>query len=170
MTDTELIQYVELRIGGGEHRTGIMRAMILAVSVLALADLAKLLISSSDSLSEKLTVSLTNQTWANSTFPAPSNMLFFGQKDSTRLSIGNTLAYQVKDRKKLDMSSGQTNIYYALDGKTFYIKSSTATSGNDLNISYYKIPTLADIDEELRNVFIDLVVSRLVPQPAKKNE
>lgn len=162
MTNLELIQYVEQRLDT-QTDTVFVRPVILAVSTLALADLARILIDTDSELSGKLVVTLSNQTWANSSFAIPSNMLLHKQLETTKMYFGTTPAYQLKDRDKIDLSSTLGNIYYALYGKTFYIKHTSTTSGNDLNISYYKIPTLADIDEELRNLFIDLVIARLTP-------
>ncbi len=162
MTNQELIQYVEQRLNT-QTDTVFVRPVILAVATLALTDLARVLIDTDSELSGKLVVSLTNQSWSASSFAVPSNMLLHKQMETTKIYFGTTPAYQVKDRDKLDLTIGLGNIYYALYGKTFYIKHTSTTSGSDLNISYYKIPAISDIDAELTNLFIDLVIARLVP-------
>lgn len=163
MTNQELIQYVEQRLNT-QTDTVFVRPVILAVATLALTDLARVLIDTDSELSGKLIVSLTNQSWSNSSFAVPANMLLHKQIETTKMYFGTTPAYQVKDRDKLDLTpSTLGNIYYALYGKTFYIDHTSTTSGSDLNISYYKVPTISDIDAELTNLFIDLVIARLVP-------
>lgn len=163
MTANELLEFVYQRLGG-EKNTRMSRPMIIAIGQLALKDLAQTLLDTNSELSKKLIAELTNQTWSSSKFDAPSNMLFYRQKDTTKIDIGGTLAFQVEDRDKLEMGANLGNIYYALEGKTFFISHPSLTGGSNLNIRYYKIPELANVDSELRNIYIELVLARLVPQ------
>lgn len=108
----------------------------------------------------------------SSTFEAPADMLFHVQKPVLRLEIGGQLAFQLQDRDKLNMlGSALTNIYYALEGKTFFIRHFTindgnvntadVTSGSNLSLRYYRVPTAADIDDELAPIFLDMLFKRL---------
>lgn len=163
MNSAELVEFVYQRTGG-EKNARMSRPMILALGTLALKDLAQTLIDSNSELAKKLIVQLTNQSWSASQFNAPANMLFYKQKKTTRMDFSGVLAYQVEDRDKLEMGGNLVNVYYALEGKTFYIANPAGTSGSNLNLRYYKIPDLADIDTELRNIFIELVLVRMIPQ------
>ena len=161
MTETELLQRIYSHTGG-EEKSKLYKPLVIAQLDLALTDLARYLIDMDSELAKKLITSVANQSWSSSSFSAPSNMLFHGQKPVVRLDLGGTLAFQVSDRDKLDMVTGMANIYYALEGKTFYIKHPSATtSGNNLNLRYYKIPAIADIDEEMTNLLVTLLLQRL---------
>lgn len=62
--------------------------------------------------------------WENSRYLAPPDMLFHTQKPVLRLELNSELCYQLQDRDKLNMlGSTVTNNYYALEGKTFYVRS-----------------------------------------------
>lgn len=167
MTNAQLLEYVFSQIGT-ERDTGMIKPMILAVANLAYRDLAQFLLDNDSELAKKLIASAANQTWANSSFSAPTDMLFHKQKETTRIDFGGILAFQIEDRDALDMVSSLNNHYYALEGKTFYIKHSAGTtSGTNLNIRYYKIPVVTDIDDDLRNVFLELLITRLVPKKSQ---
>lgn len=169
MTDEEIIGYVQAHIGG-EKKTKIVKPLILAMAELAYKDLAMFLIESNSEFANKLITSAVNQTWSSSQFTAPSNMLFHRQIETTRIDFNGTLAHQVSDRDALDMAGTLSNIYYALEGKTFYIKNPSATSGSTLNIRYYKIPENSDIDDELRNTFLEILMQRLYGQKQADNK
>lgn len=163
LTNAQILQWIYSRIGS-ERDSGIVEPLIIAVADLAYTDLAKFLIDSNSEMSRKLVKIVTNQTWATSKFLAPTDMLFYRQIDTTRLDIAGTLAFQLKDRDKLEMISAMANHYYALEGKYFYIKHSSGTTGaSNLNLTYYKIPTKDDIDDELRNLFLEILLGRLIP-------
>lgn len=171
LTNASLLQYVYAHLGGSEKDSGIIEPLIIAMAELAYADLAQMLLDTDSELAKKLITSVANQTWSSSSFAAPTNMLFYKQKKTTRMDFGGTLAYQVEDRDKLDLvaAAGISNTYYALEGKTFYIKSPAGTtSGTNLNLRYYKIPTVSDIDDDLRNIFLEILIRRLVPQSTPK--
>lgn len=143
------------------------------MATIAFSDLAKFLVENHTDLAKKLITSVSNQSWSNSSFSAPTDMLFHLEKPVIRLDLGGTLCHQLKDRDKLDMiGTTLTNTYYALEGKTFYIKHATSgtTSGNNLNLRYYKIPAITDIDEELTPIFLDILFSRLTAVMADNND
>lgn len=167
LTNNEILAWVYGHIGG-ERESGVIKPMVLAMATLAYKDLAHYLIDTDSEQAKKLVKTLSSQTWTNSAYSAPSDMLFHKQMDTTKMSIGTTMAFQVKDRDKLDMATGVSNIYYALEGKTFYIKHPSLTTSSTLSITYYKIPTKDDIDDELRNLFLELLLRRLVPQAPTK--
>ena len=162
MTNTQLLQRIYAHIGN-EEKSGIVEPVVLAMAALAYIDLARFLIDNDHELAKKLITSVANQTWATSSFSAPADMLFHIQKKVIRLDLGGVLAYQVEDRDKLDMISATlTNHYYALEGKTFYLKHASGTaSGTNLNLRYYKVPTVTDIDDELTTIFLDFVFQRI---------
>lgn len=169
MTNAELFDYVFAKTGMVKN-TALAQPLILANANLALRELAYFLIETDSELAKKLITSVANQTWASSSFALPSDFLYHKQKKTTRMDLGGTLAFQVEDRDKLDMSTGLTNHYYAIEGTTMYIKHSAGTVGaSNLNLRYYKIPALSAIDAELRDIFLDMVVRRIMPtQPDKK--
>lgn len=168
MTDAEILQYVYSQIGG-ERKSGVLKPILLAIAELAYDDLADYLIKSEPDKAKKLITSVANQAWLNSEFSAPSDMLLNNQKAVVRLDIGGDICYQLKDRDKLDFLTGTTaeevsKNYCALEGKTFYIRvaGGATTSGNDLNLRYYKTPVAADIDDELRKPFLELLMQRVL--------
>jgi len=164
MTNADLIAYVEAHLGG-YNKSGIVRPMITAMANLAFKDLAYMLLDTDSELAKKLVVTLTGQSWSSSSFSAPSNMLFHKQKQTSKISIGGALVFQVTDRDRMDMAYQVGNHYCVLEGKTFYIKHSAGTTnGNNLDITYYKIPAISDIDDELRNQFLAILMARLIPQ------
>lgn len=171
MTELELFQRIYSHTGG-EEKSRLFKPIIKAQADLALTDLARYLLDTDHELAKKLVTSVANQSFADLTFSAPSNMLFHGQKSVIRLDLGGTLAYQVSDRDKLDMLSGMSNVYYALEGKTFYIKHPTPeTISNNLNLRYYKVPAITDIDTELTPLLITLLLQRLgVTQATNQDE
>lgn len=162
MTNEQLLQRVYIHVGS-EEQTGLVEPMVLAMADLAYIDLARFLIDTDQELAKKLINQVTSQTWTNSTFSAPSDMLFHVQKPVLRLELGSDLCFQVQDRDKLNMiGTTLDNTYYALEGKTFYIKHKSGTSsGTNLNLRYYKVPTVSDIDDELTPLFLDLLFRRL---------
>lgn len=169
LTNTQIIQWIYSKLGS-EKDSGIIEPLIIAVADLAYYDLAKFLLDNDSEMAKKLAKSITNQSWSSSKFSAPTDMLFYKQIKTTRLDFGGTLAFQIKDRDKLDMITGVSNHYYALEGKIFYIRHSSGTiSGSNLNMTYYKIPNKDDIDDELRNIFLELLLTRLVPQTQNGN-
>lgn len=162
-TNEELLARV-YSIIGSERDSSMAKPVVLAMATLAYRDLAVQLIETDSEQVKKLVKTSTNQTWASSAFSAPSDMLFHKQIKSTRIDLGGTLAHQVRDRDTLDMITGQSNHYYALEGKTFYIKHSAGTTGaSNLNITYYKIPAITDIDAELMNMLLQILIPRLLP-------
>jgi hypothetical protein len=162
-TEAQLLQRVYSHIGA-ETESGFVKPMVLAMAKLAFKDLAHLLIDSDSELAKKLVKTLSGQTWASSAFEAPSDMVFHKQKKTTRIDLAGALAHQVEDRKKLDLLSTSVNHYYALEGKTFYIRHATGVTGaSTLRITYYKIPVIADIDDELMNTLVELIIRRLMP-------
>ena len=172
MTESELFQRIYSHTGG-EEKSRLFKPIIKAQADLALTDLAQYLLDTDHELAKKLITSVANQSFADLTFSAPSNMLFHGQKSVIRLDLGGTLAYQVSDRDKLDMMSGMNNCYYALEGKTFYIKHPTPDTipRNNLNLRYYKIPVILDIDAELTPMLITFLLQRLgVTQATNQDE
>jgi len=173
MTEQELLQRVYAHIGN-EEKSGLVEPVVLAMADLAFIDLAKLLIENKPSLAKKLISSVANQTWASSSFSAPTDMLYNMEKTVIRLDLGGTLCHQLEDRDKLDMiGTTLSNHYYALEGKTFYIKHASGTaSGSNLNLRYYKVPTVTDVDDELTTIFLDILFTRLgiVRTSEKPNE
>lgn len=166
-TNDELLARV-YSIIGSERDTNIFRPMVLAMATLAYRDLAILLIDTDSEQAKKLVTTAANQVWASSQFAAPTNMLFHKQHETTRIDLGGTLAFQVKDRDTLNMLPADavkiSNHYYALEGKTFFIKHSAGTTGAaNLNITYYKIPAIADIDAELMNLLLTVLIPKLSP-------
>jgi hypothetical protein len=162
-TNDELLARV-YSILGPDRDTSIMKPLVLAMATLAYRELAIRLIDTDSELAKKLITSAVNQAWATSQFSAPANMLFHNQRKTTRIVIDTDLAYQVKDRDTLGLlntTSGSGIIYYALEGKTFFISHPSAVNGNDLNITYYKIPTIADIDSELMNPLLEILIPML---------
>lgn len=179
MTNDEILQRVYIHLGSQE-KTGLVEPVVLAMADLAYIDLARFLVDNDAELAKKLIKEVTAQSWGtnpnpSSAFNAPSDMLFHIQKPVIRLQLGTELCYQVQDRDKLNMLAGTYgNNYYALEGKTFYIKhkNPATTSGNDLVLRYYKVPTKDEIDNELTPIFLDLLFRRLsmamqssAPQP-----
>ena len=171
MTEEQLFQRIYSHTGG-EEKSRLFKPIIKAQADLALTDLARYLLDTDHELSKKLVTSVANQSFADLTFSAPSNMLFHGQKSVIRLDLGGVLAYQVSDRDKLDMLTGMSNVYYALEGKTFYIKHPTPEAiANNLNLRYYKVPAIADIDTELTPMFLTLIMQRLgITQSTNQDE
>lgn len=172
LTNATLLQYVYAHLGGSEKDSGIMEPLIIAMAELAYADLAQMLLDTDSELAKKLVTTSVNNSWSSSSFAAPTNMLFYKQKKTTRMTIAGTLAHQVEDRDKLDLvaAAGISNTYYALEGKTFYIKSPAGTTSGttNLDLKYYKIPAVTDIDDDLRNIFLEILIRRLVPQSTPK--
>src|SRR6476661_7043913 len=114
MTDVEIFSYVYAQIGS-EKDTGIIRPVVIAMAGLVYEDLARWLLDNNSEMAKKLVVTLSNQTWTASSFAAPTNMLFYKQKETTRIDFGGTLAFQLEDRDKMEMAYGLTNHYYALE-------------------------------------------------------
>lgn len=163
MTNDQLLQKVYIHFGS-EEQTGLVEPIVLAMANLTLIDLAKFLIDTDVELAKKLIAEVTSQSWSDSKFTAPTDMLFHVQKPVLRLQLGTELCYQVHDRDKLNMiGSTLNNTYYALEGNKFYLRHKTAgtVSGSNLALSYYKVPTLQDIDDELTPIFLDLLFKRL---------
>jgi hypothetical protein len=169
MTNEDIVSYVEAHIGGA-RQSRIVRPLILAMANLAYSDLAKLATEQDPLMAEKLKTTLANQTWATSQFTLPTNFLRHKQIEFTKVYFGTTLAHQVRDRETLDMITGMLNIYYAIEGLKLYVKHTGGTSsGTNLNISYIKIPTVSDLDDELTPTFLQLLMARLQPQPPIPN-
>lgn len=163
MTNEQILQRVYIHFGS-EEQTGLVEPMVLAMADLAYIDLARMLIDTDAELAKKLISETASQNWTNSIFPAPNDMLFHVQKPVLRLEIGGELAFQLQDRDKLNMiGSTLGNHYYALEGKTFYIKhkSGTTSGTGNLTLRYYKVPTNTLIDDELTPLFLDLLFQRL---------
>jgi hypothetical protein len=171
MTNAELLQWVYLKTGS-EKDSRILEPVVIAVANLVYPELARFLIDHDPEMAKKLITILSNQTWVSNRIAVPTDMILHKQKDTTRLTISGTLAYQVDDRDKLDLMSGLDNIYYALEGTYFYIKHTNVLTvgGSNLGLSYYRIPTVTDIDDDLRPIFLDLLINRLVPKPPKVND
>lgn len=168
-TNAELLARV-YSIIGSERDTSIFRPMVLAMATLAYKELAIHLIDTDSEQAKKLVTSVANQVWASNQFSAPADMLFHKQSKHTRMDFGGTLAFQVKDRDTLTMigtaSTGADlgNHYYALEGKTFFIRHESGVTGaSNLNLQYYKIPTISDIDSELMNTLLEILIPKLMP-------
>lgn len=168
LTEAKMIEHVYLEIGG-EERSGILKPMIVATSRLALSDYAKFILDTNPELAKKLIVELEFQSWSDSYFQAPYDMLFYKQMETTRLDLGGVLCYQVADRDKLSMLGATSNHYYALEGIKFFIKHAGGdTSGSNLNLKYYAIPTVDSIDDEMMPVFLAILMDRIMRQIALK--
>lgn len=162
MTSSELLDYIKTFFRGQESKLP-SDPLILAMANLCLEELVITILNTNPELAKKFGKTLTNQTWSFSRFNAPNDMLFTNQFDTTRIDFNGNLAYQIRDRKFLDMVGTLGNHFYALEGKTFFINHSSGdTSGNTLNIFYYRIPDLDDIDEELRGIFLKLVLQKIL--------
>lgn len=161
-TNEELLARV-YSIIGSERDTAIMRPMVLAMATLAFRELAINLIDADSEMAKKLSKTLSNQTWHDSQFDTPADMLFHKWRESIHLDINGVTQYPVQERNTLTLISGQTNGYYALEGTTFYLNPSSGTGGANLNITYYKIPTISDIDAELMNPLLEILIPKLIP-------
>jgi hypothetical protein len=172
LTDAKVIQYCYAHLGITKRESGLIEPLILAMAQLTLYDLAKFLVDNDSEAAKNLMTSTAAQPWSASKVDAPADMLYHRQRESTRIEIAGTLLYQIEDKKKLDLlTTGLTNSYYALEGKSFFIKhSSGTTSGANPTIKYLKIPVITDIVDELTNLYLELLFQRLVPSQMPKME
>lgn len=175
MTDAQLLQYVYAEIGG-EAKSGLVKPMVLAIANLAYIDLARHLLDNDPTNAEIIKTSVVNQTWASSKFTLPTNFLYHRPSpekiyEGVILDIAGINAFQVEDRKKLSLiSQTLVNAYYAIDGKFAYIKHPSLSGSSTLNLFYYKVPTIADITDEVLNVFLTFIFQRLGLKQQIENE
>lgn len=131
----------------------------------ALADMAITLIDNGDDKAEKFRKQLASQTWASSEFAVPTDLLLYKQKRTVVLTLTVSSVkqpvFQVDDWQKLLLIPSTTlgNHYCVLENNKFLIRASDASvGGSNLNINYYRTPTITDISEELQPLLIAMLV------------
>lgn len=161
MTNAELIQQIYLHIGG-EQKTGIIKPMIEAMAELSFRDLAIKVVETDAELAKKLQTTATGS-YTGSQFTVPTDMLYYDkQKPITALYVDSVVAFQINDKRKFDLlSTTVSNNYFAIDGRDVIVKKAGGGSTGNYSFDYYKIPVIADIDDDLRNLFLECVLTRL---------
>lgn len=128
----------------------------------ALADMAMMLIDEKNDKAEKFRKQLANQTWASSEFAMPADMLGHKQKQNSVLTLTVSSVkepvFQVDDWQKLLLLPSSVtlgNHYCTLENGKFLIREKAGgTSGTNLNVNYYRTPTIDDVDEELQPILV----------------
>ena len=161
MNNSEIIQQVYAHIGG-EEESKILKPTIIAMANLAYRDLAIKLASQEPELAKKLQTTATGS-YTNSSFTVPSDMLYYqDQKPVTTLYIDNDVAFQIEDKRKFSIvGTTVSNNYFAIDGRTIQVKRSSGGTTGNYSLEYYKIPVNTDIDADLKNIFLECLLTRL---------
>jgi hypothetical protein len=170
LTKASLLQYSFAHLDSKRENSALIEPLILAMAVLTCYDYARFLLDNNSEMAKKLTTATAAQSWSSSQILAPTDMLYHRQIETTRMDIAGVQLYQIEDKKKLDLLAvGLGNSYYALEGKTFFIKhlAGTASGTTNLTIKYYKIPAITDIDDESTPLFLELLFQRLIPISGK---
>jgi hypothetical protein len=159
MTNDEVIDFVYAH-SGGERASQLLKPVIVAMIDLACRDVAEHIVDEDIDLMRKLQTTATN-TFVASQFNAPSDMLFHGKK-KTSLLIDGDRAYELADHKKISLLSQTVgNHFYSFDGRVIKVKQSDGATSGTYDLEYIKIPTVSDIDDDLRNLFLEFLLKRL---------
>lgn len=165
MTETEVNQYMFATLGS--HREeGVIEPYTKALTPLALYDLAIQLAELDNELTEQLRATET-ATVAATEIPFPANILAYNLKKTGKLQIQRSGVYKeahrLEDKKKLRMLN-QTTLehYYVVDGRKLVVRTSDLANIGTYKFDYLIIPTLADINETLRNPFLQILKAKLV--------
>lgn len=161
MTNDEIIQQVYAHIGG-EEKSKIIKPVIIAMADLAYRDLAIKVAMEQPELAKKLQDTATGS-YTGGSFTVPTDMLYYdAQKPVTNLYVDDDPAFQVADKRKFNLiTSTMTNHYFAIDGRTVTVRKADGASTGNYSLEYYKIPVNSDIDDDLRNIFLELLLLRL---------
>ena len=137
-----------------------------------LADMATLLIDENNDKAENFRKQLTGQTWTSGAFAIPADLLLHKQKENTILTLTVSSVkepiFQVDDWQKILLLPSTTtlgNHYCTLENGTYYIREkSGSTSGTNLNINYYRVPTIDDVTEELEPILVATLLKYIQPK------
>lgn len=161
MSNDEILQFCYAHTGG-EESSKLLKPMVLAMADLAYRDTAIKVTEQSPELAKKLQTSITDS-YTGGEFTIPTDMLYFdGQKPITNLRIDSAQAFQISDKRKFSfLSSVISNHYFAVDGRSIVVRKIDGSSTGSYLLEYYKIPINSDIDDDLRNIFLECLLTRL---------